>query len=199
MGVFTIPNRPANTDTRDVTLIEADFDFITQNMDKGVAERKLLWRMNTAIGPGFAMSGQSFMFATGAGVASVGSNWVGTNLNFIHLSGGDYQSYSGKSVEFFMKLLAVCGVTPAITFTLSLYPASISGAVSGITPAIGALVAGSPVTAAPATNSFAKGDGSGSAFAYPGDGIYLPILQGSGTTAANSQTIIDAEMWWTYV
>lgn len=201
MSNFSIPNRPAGSDQRHVADIEADFDYITGAMDKVAGDGKLLWRTVTAIPPGFAMSGSSYMFGTSSGLQVIGGNYNATNLNFLYLDAGDYNTPpAGKTLEYYMRLLVVCGTTPGINFTLALYPATVSNPSAGnITPAIGAVVAGSGVNvAAPSNNTASKSTGLGSPFGFPGSGLFTPILTGTGTTAANSETIVEASMWWTW-
>lgn len=103
---------------------------------------------------------------------------------------------TGKSnTQLILRMsLATNTVAPAVNFTAQLNAVTFAGSGGSNTPTAGAQVSGSGVAiSTPGASSAAVAETT--AFTFPTAGAYVPAVVTSGTTAANSATMVTVQLF----
>ena len=111
-----------------------------------------------------------------------------------YLDDADY-AIAGRTLKLRLRAQLYTNATaPAITATFGLFPvSSVAGSTSATAITLGAVTAGSTVAFATPALSTANQGNSGD-FAFPADGHYALGVTLSGAPAANSRTLLNAQL-----
>lgn len=112
---------------------------------------------------------------------------------YIYFDDADY-TVASKTQKLRVRAQIACNATaPAITFTVGLYPVTVAGGADTLTFTLGTVVAGSTVAfASPSASTIAQSN-SGD-LTIPSDGAYAFGFVTSGVPAANSASLISAQL-----
>lgn len=193
MTNFAIPIRPAGSDQRHIADIETDFDFVTGLLDSAVARRKLIWRSKCFVGSGVT-TGVYIIELSGTLVASGTGNTQ--SFEWIYYNSGDYPAYSGKTLNFYLRVAAATGIAPGVTLGLELRPLTSSGTGGQVAPTAGGTVEGSAVVPSSVVGSTTSRV-DGAAFALT-SGAHVPVINVGGTTAVGSGVALMCELLYGY-
>lgn len=162
------------------------------NLDPSVTGRRLIAEARAFIGPSFGSNSQFFIAQDGSLVASAASSTK--PLAFWYLNPADYAVVGAVTNAAVRISVATNGVAPAVTFAGQVNAITPSGSAGNIAFTIGgAALAGAGVVA-PSGGTVSFGDSGTLAFsASPGG--YAPVITLSGTTAANSATIVTFQLF----
>lgn len=135
----------------------------------------------------------TYTFTEAGSLLASGSTVGGNGLTAIYLDDADY-SVGSLTAKLRMRAQVSTNATqPTLTFTVGLYPVTVTGAADAITATLGTVVSGSTVAiASPAASTVTSGVGSD--FNIPADGLYVMGVVTSATLTNNNVSLVNMSL-----